>query len=57
MNASSASITWQSWSRKWGEWSNWLRKATEEREPLITSPHQPSRNTGGSSSLAKTFYH
>ena len=27
----SASITWQSWSRKWGDWTSWTRNVTAPR--------------------------
>lgn len=27
MNTRSDSITWQSWSQKWGDWTSWFRKA------------------------------
>ena len=33
---SSASITWQSWSRKWGDWVAWTRNVTATR---TTTPH------------------
>jgi hypothetical protein len=35
MVSSSASITWQSWSRKWGDWTTWIRNvpATRTTEP------------------------
>lgn len=34
MMSSSTSITWQSWSRKWGDWTKWIRSATTARAPV-----------------------
>lgn len=36
MVSSSAPITWQSWSRKWGDWAAWTRNVTRTR---VTLPH------------------
>jgi len=34
MSTSSNSITWQSWSRKWGDWSTWIRNVATTRAPV-----------------------
>jgi hypothetical protein len=34
MRATSQAITWQSWSQKWGHWSNWFRRTEELRDSV-----------------------
>ena len=34
MSTSSNSISWQSWSRKWGDWTTWIRNVTTTRAPV-----------------------
>ena len=34
MSATSESITWQSWSQKWGDWTTWFPKIDAEHDPL-----------------------
>ena len=34
MMSSSTSVTWKSWSRKWGDWTSWIRNATTTRAPV-----------------------
>ena len=34
MSTNSNSITWQSWSRKWGNWTTWTQNVTTTRAPV-----------------------
>jgi hypothetical protein len=34
MSLKSDSITWQTWSRKWGDWRTWFPKINGLREPM-----------------------
>jgi hypothetical protein len=34
MKATTQAITWQSWSQKWGQWSNWFRKTDALRDSI-----------------------
>lgn len=37
MMSSSTAITWQSWSRKWGDWTIWMRNMTNTRSGVHRS--------------------
>src|SRR5690349_9188973 len=45
--SSSTAITWQSWSRKWGDWTTWAQSRTTTRTPvhgnLRVAPVTPQR--------------
>ena len=47
MSTNSNSITWQSWSRKWGDWTIWTRNVSTTRAPvqrnLRVAPVAPQR--------------
>ena len=34
MSSTSESITWQTWSQKWGDWTTWFRNVDTPREAL-----------------------
>ena len=34
MSSTSHSISWQTWARKWGDWTTWFRKVDVPLEPL-----------------------
>ena len=38
MSFKSDFITWQSWSRKWGDWRTWFPKMNGLREPMQRDP-------------------
>jgi hypothetical protein len=37
MNGASDSVTWQTWSKKWGEWNSWLRSSQTGSKALQTA--------------------
>ncbi|HEX2272040.1 MAG TPA: hypothetical protein VHH35_21035 [Pyrinomonadaceae bacterium] len=40
MSAISESVTWKSWSQKWGDWTTWFPKAGEQSSPSASRPQQ-----------------
>ncbi len=56
MSASSDSITWQSWSQKWGYWTIWFTKADLPPEPsevrLAAERHIENVQNGGVAPVA-----
>lgn len=50
MNSRPDSITWQTWSEKWGSWNNWFQ-ARDRLEGLEADDSHPARQTSRSGSL------